>query len=319
MKIQLTELTLTSLTALTLAAGCVAEPEDTKPTDGDELAGPLKQIGHVPGDLDWDGDSDLLFQRRTDYAMKVWGMAGNVHAESMQTNPIGPVDQGWAVAGTPDLGDDGRPDILFQNENSKRLVSWWMVDLERTFGGFTNPMGPSNALAPRGACDVDGDELHDIVFQDNSNDKVKAWRMSGMTRLAEIVYASPPIGYTLYGCSDFSGDDLGDLVFLNNDLEVEIWENDFDNGNGWVIHTLGAPPSDPDLWRLGAIGDYNGDGHHDLVFQGPWIAQGPNATANTPMVVWYLHYYTPVGQARIREPDGSTSYPGDYWQLVGPR
>jgi hypothetical protein len=286
------------------------------PACTDDAVDPTGRVAQVAGD-------DLLLQRRTDYSMKVWHMDGAVHVGTDAPVPAAPVDPGWRVVATPDLSGDGRRDLLFQNETTGRLVSWHLVDLERVWGGFTNPMGPVDqqgnplrAMEVRCAHDVNGDETPDLVFQDTRNDKVKVWTMDGMNRIAQSIHASPPLGYVLLGCHDFSGDDLADLVFLNNDNVVEMWEWDTTLPlPAWVVWPVAPPPSTSDLWRLAATTDRDGDGHIDLVFQGPWTLTHVNA----PMKVWYMHYYTKTGEADVIEPSGEPSRPGDYWQLVGPK
>ncbi len=44
------------------------------------------------------------------------------------------------------LSDDGNPDLLWYNETSGRLVTWWYLDdaVVRTSGQFTNPRAASD-------------------------------------------------------------------------------------------------------------------------------------------------------------------------------
>src|SRR5262245_30876218 len=97
---------------------------------------PAARLGHIPGDFDWDGDSDLLFQRSTDVTMKVWRMDGSVRTGDAQFDPIGPADREWRVVATGDFSGDMKPDLLFQHRISRRLVVWFMDDFVRTWGGY---------------------------------------------------------------------------------------------------------------------------------------------------------------------------------------
>ena len=48
--------------------------------------------------------------------------------------PYGPVHSNWKIKAGADLGGDGLPDFVFQNETSSALVVWDMEDLIRIDG-----------------------------------------------------------------------------------------------------------------------------------------------------------------------------------------
>jgi len=85
------------------------------------------------------------------------------------------VDASWQVKGMQDVNDDGRADIIFQNDNGA-VVVWQMGGAAGTTIEFTNLVnlnpGPSWHIV--GLRDMDNDARIDILFQ-NDNGAAAVW------------------------------------------------------------------------------------------------------------------------------------------------
>jgi subtilisin-like proprotein convertase family protein len=107
--------------------------------------------------LDFDGDNnrDLLWYNATSGKIVVWFMDAQVRRTlGTFTDPPNAGDANWRVVaagdyGPPD-GGDKKPDIVWRNATSGRLVIWFMDGASnpptRLSGTFTTPDSPADAL-----------------------------------------------------------------------------------------------------------------------------------------------------------------------------
>ena len=162
--------------------------------------------------------------------------------------------------------------------------------------------------AVAGVGDFNGDGKSDIVFQNtaSSDGAVYIWAMNGTT------IANPNAGYggnagkdwIVKGVGDFNGDGKSDIVFQNTasaDGSVYIWEM-----NGATIANPGAGyvgDAGKD-WVVKGVGDFNGDGVSDIVFQ--------NMSANGAVYIWEMNGTT------IANPSaGYVGNAGKDWVIAG--
>jgi len=75
------------------------------------------------GDLNNDGQADLLFQNSNTNQVYVWFLHSDTKVSEGFLNPPDP-GAGWSVAGLVDLLGKGRPQIVFQNANTGALAYW---------------------------------------------------------------------------------------------------------------------------------------------------------------------------------------------------
>jgi hypothetical protein len=97
------------------------------------------------GDLNNDGQADLLFQNANSGDMYVWFMHGDTIASQGFLNPANP-GAGWNVAGLVDLLGLGRPQIMFQNSSTAGLAYWAMNGLNLVFNDVLKPNNPNPGL-----------------------------------------------------------------------------------------------------------------------------------------------------------------------------
>ncbi len=96
------------------------------------------------GDFNGDQKSDILWQREPDGFLHVWYMDGvNRTAEADLTPQLPPAKQpDWRVYVVEDYDGSGRPDLVWRNETSGRVVMWFMdaTGINRQSGTFTAPV-----------------------------------------------------------------------------------------------------------------------------------------------------------------------------------
>jgi hypothetical protein len=93
------------------------------------------------GDLDGDGNPDLLFRHAESHRLVGWLLDGVNRVRGLYVTPDRPIDHlDWDVVGLWDTNRDGRADIVFRNTTSGALVVWFMgKDLQRICGTYFNP------------------------------------------------------------------------------------------------------------------------------------------------------------------------------------
>jgi hypothetical protein len=145
-----------------------------------------------------------------------------------------------------------------------------------------------------------------IVFQ-NDTGPVAAWEMGKMNGTAPSVqgpgislqpYCSGASGCRVVGTGDFYGHRLFDILLQDVDGALKIWEM-----NG-TTPTSPAPidvaaPAEPG-WRVAGVGDFNHDGHSDILFQ--------HSTGK--IAVWTMNS---TGVQTF----GPAFYPPQGWHVVG--
>ncbi len=157
------------------------------------------------------------------------------------------------------------------------------------------------------AADFNHDVKPDLVWFDEGTRRLAAWNMGGGLFGERIVSADflasneLPAGWRVVGAADANADGQTDLFLQSDSGQLAVW---FFVGRLFrgVVPLIPEAVSDP-LWRVRAVGDFNHDGHPDLVWQ---------YTPTGQVAFWFLNDVNVIGYAVP-----AIGAPGPDWQVVG--
>jgi hypothetical protein len=232
------------------------------------------------GDFNGDGHGDILWQN--DNGSVVDWLVNASGTGLIGGTVLGNPGPSWHAVATGDFNGDGHSDILWQNDNG--TVVDWLVNASGTglIGGTVlgNP-GPSWHVVATG--DFNGDGHADILWQ-NDDGSVADWLMNptGMSLIGGTVLGNSGPSWHAVATGDFNGDGHSDILWQNDNGTVVDWLMN-STGNGLIGgSTLGNNPGSPNpgpTWHAKATGDFNGDGHSDILWQND----------NGGVVDWLIH------------------------------
>jgi hypothetical protein len=168
---------------------------------------------------------------------------------------------------TNDFNGDGISDVLWRNDTGT-LTDW----LGTSNGSFTGNWNNSHDTQTTvwdvvGTGDVNGDGRVDVIWR-NSSGTVTDWLGAanggfvGNFANADLNLATT---WTMSGTGDFDGDGRSDILWRNSDGTVTNW---LGTSNGsWVGNFANANVSLTTNWSIVGVGDFNGDGHDDVLWR----------------------------------------------------
>lgn len=124
--------------------------------------------------------------------------------------------------------------------------------------------------------DFNNDGFTDLLIQNASTNQIASWFMQGAHWVGGAYFSlTPPGEYALVGTGDFQGNGATTLVLQSRTTNrIAYWYT----GGANLSTIIGGQFVDvtPDSgWKVVGVGDFNGDGKSDLVFQNQtsgWIA-----------------------------------------------
>ena len=221
------------------------------------------------------GDTgDYVFQNQ-DGNVALWQVNGE---HLTQGTVIANPSAAFQVRGTGDFFGDGKNDTILLQGQDGSIALWQTNGGTITTAGFAKFNGsqanPGPAWQIKGAADFSGDGNSDIVLQ-NQDGSVAIWNMTGTTVasagvvMSGTAVANPGPTWRVAGTGDFYDDGKSDLLLQNQDGSVAIWEI----GNGETITQSGLVQFNGTTAQPGptqhivGTGDFNNDGHTDIVFR----------------------------------------------------
>jgi hypothetical protein len=200
-----------------------------------------------------------------------------------------------------DFNGDGKSDLIFQ-DNSGFLAAWFMDGFTLKSADFLAPKNVDDSnYRIAGSGDFNGDGQEDLVFQ-HTDGTLAVWIMNGITETdATMLNPSNPgdRNWRVLATGDIDRDGKTDLVFQHADGTLAVW---FMDGIKLKSGTVFNPSNPGDKrWKVVGVGDFDGDGSLDLVFQ----------HADGTLAVWFLK-----GTAMSRASLLSPSNPGAAWHVV---
>jgi hypothetical protein len=175
--------------------------------------------------------------------------------------------------GLPTINDfnaDNRFDLMWQHHASGHVSTWTMSGTTMTSGVLMTPSQvPDTNWKVVGRGDLNRDGHVDLVWHHESEGWVSTWLMNGTTMISGVLLSPQRVADTnwrIVGVADGNGDGHPDLYWHHRVTGmVSVW---LMNGTSLVEGLVLAPERVEDTnWNVAAVGDMNGDGHPDLVWQ----------------------------------------------------
>ena len=229
------------------------------------------------GDFDGDGDSDILWRNNTWILLWLLENGTVVSSTSIHTN----VAAAWVIASVADWDYDGKADILFRNDTTVQYVFWYMngnairATLTRQMGSFfgdcadegvaggrllgrnqfgvwrqTTPTAETSRCGPFQTAKA-GWDLVALGDFDASTSTDGLWRnaSTGATEINRDAFDSKYLAlhpgnnptWTVMGAADFTGDNVADILWRNNNGATMIWQikdlhdSHFSDPNAYIL------------------------------------------------------------------------------------
>jgi hypothetical protein len=150
--------------------------------------------------------------------------------------------------------------------------------------GFVAKLNP-NVSIPRAAVDFNNDGKADLLLQNPSTGQMSVWFMNAFNFLGSASFSqNPGVNYSLIGKGDFTGAGIATLVLQSQTNNSVVYWYAQGVNNATITGGDNVIPSPQAGWKVVGIGDFNGDGKSDLVFQ---------STTTNQVAIWFMNgpYY----------------------------
>ena len=104
------------------------------------------------------------------------------------------------------------------------------------------------------------------IFLQNANGRAAIWETNGIDVISEVaVGANPGPSWKVIGTGDFNDDGHSDILWQRTNGQAAIWDM---NGTDVISEVaVGAPTLAFQVWKVIGTGDFNDDGHSDILWQ----------------------------------------------------
>ncbi|WP_287128585.1 FG-GAP-like repeat-containing protein [Candidatus Cyanaurora vandensis] len=222
------------------------------------------------GDLNSDGQKDLLWRNYTTGENEVWFFDGYTYQSAAPLPSV--TDTTWHLVGAADLTNDGQADLLWRNYQTGANAVWQMdgTTYEEAFfiGDVTDP-----EWQLVGTADFTSDGKTDLIWRNYQTGENAIWRMDGYTyQEAYLIGAVTDPRQQLIGAGDFTGDGQPDLLWRDTTTGANyVWQL-----VGYTYNATLALNAVADLdWQLVGTADFSNDGKTDLLWRN--VATGEDA------------------------------------------
>jgi hypothetical protein len=238
-----------------------------------------------------DRHADILWWNPGSGQLSAWLMNGTQVTGDSFVSKLTAASSGWSVKGSGDFNRDGHTDVLWYHPGSGQVALWYLNGTT-VAGEVVLSLGSHGSAGwdIKGTGDFNRDGHLDVLWHHAGHGQVAIWYLNGTTVAGNAVLSqtSPgSAGWELKGTGDFNRDGHLDVLWYNGWTgEVGPW---FLNGTtviGYAYLTQTSPSSAG--WELMGTGDYNRDGHVDVLWYNGWTGEvGP----------WFLNGTTVTGYA----------------------
>jgi probable HAF family extracellular repeat protein len=217
-------------------------------------------------DFNGDGNQDLVYRHTSDGLTEVQLLQGStgIGGGAIANNPF---DASWNIAATGDFNGDGKSDLAWLRPSDGVFEEQFLNGSVSLGGGIVagNPFGTDWHIVASG--DFNGDSKTDLVWQRPSDGLVEIELLDGLKIVGGGAILNSPFGkgWNVVGAGDFNGDVHADLVWRHTGdglTEIQFLSGITPVGGGVITNN----PFDSS-WSVAGVGDFNGDGHPDLVWR----------------------------------------------------
>jgi len=262
----------------------------------------------VQGDINGDGYGDVFWQNVADGSLGTWWLNGSNVLGCYRLGIPRVTDTNWRIVGAGDLNGDGNTDLVWQHQTEGWIGVWYLAGSEvLSTHYFSIDRVADLDWQIRGVGDLDGDGKADLIWQHATRGSVGAWLMNGTQVLSTTSLSIPrasDLHWQIAGAGDTDNDGRADIIW-RHDTEgwLGVWRM---NGTNVVGTEFLSFNQLSDLsWHIRGVGDTNGDGSADLIWQNDATGQ---------LGVWFLNGSVVISQRLL-----SIDNPHDLnWRVVGP-
>lgn len=261
--------------------------ENMGSTSNNMSSGMLNMGNIVGGDIDGDGDNDIVnvYQNGSARNIRWFRNDNNVFAASQVLLNI-PPDNGsssndYFKLRLRDLDNDGKTDIIIQN-SFLNSITWYKNLGNSTFG--TQQIISNTVLQNKDVliADINSDTKLDVMAPDSGNNLIKWFDNTNGNALSFVEKRIDDSVNLPFLCDigDLNGDGAKDMVLASRNTGKLVWrENidgvgDFSDAQNRIITSLGS-------FTSVILIDANNDGHKDIV--------ASSASDATNKIVWLVN------------------------------
>jgi len=204
-------------------------------------------------------------------------------ASGLSSSPSNEVSNDALIVQTGAPLADQRPSVFWFNGTTGQVETWHMNGNNVVDTRLVNLLSTDPHWKIVGTGDLNGDGHPDLVWRHNTEGWLAYWLLVGNQVAATGLFSinrNADLNWTIKGVGDVNGDRYADLIWQHTNGSIAVWTM-----QGPVVLTTQlfsiATTGDP-AWQIAAVGDLNGDGMDDLVFQhnngtlAVWFVQGTN-------------------------------------------